>query len=477
MKNKFIKKPEFNKIIYYLIIISVFVIMYILNSKTILFFDDFSHRQFIDNSHGFFSNISYLLNSVYNFYFDWSGRIVSTLCLRFFLLLDKQIFNIINSLFYVNLGIIIYHLATNDKKPKPCLLLVIYFLMWFCLPAYRETALWLTGSVTYMWMTVIILAFFLPFKALYYGKNIFKSKIFGFVIMFVTGMLAGCAFENGSVTLLAGLAYMGLFMLRNKLKIPIWCYSGFAGSLIGSAILILSPGNFIRANSFNVSFSSRFLNILNIINTQQLFLLLITIIFLIVIILKYYKGKIQIKNPAFMLGVFFVLLSLFTTFSMIVSPYYPSRGSFGSNVILIIAVSVFYNFISENKLDINYTLTNNHFRSYIFKFFKIVAFILFIYSIIITYSQICQVYEGFRNRENYILEQKSKGYKNITVIPIPCFQNRRVLNDGVRLDENAFENKLICQYYGISSIKLTSPQRFSDSSKQRNIFYKLLEKI
>ena len=204
-----IKIPPKKQIVIYLL--SIFLMILLFNFLTPLLADDFGYSFGTD---GKIKNILDIVGYQVWHYFNWGGRTVAHFIAQLFLLLPKWIFSICNSAVYVLLVYLIYLHAKGDKEENPIMIPIIHLFLWFSLPVFGQTFLWLIGSCNYLWTSVIILAFLLPFR-----KNIDKkdSPIL-IVTMFLIGIIAGWTNENSAVGLIVSIALLIICYKTNKSK-------------------------------------------------------------------------------------------------------------------------------------------------------------------------------------------------------------------------------------------------------------------
>ena len=153
MKNKITKKQ-----ITIVMFSAIFIFMFVLNFLTPLIADDFSYSFGAD---GRIKNLYDIYNKQVDHYFTWGGRTVAHTVAQIFLLFPKIIFSIANTFAYVLLIYLIYRVARGKSEDKPILVIAINLLLWFVLPVFGQTCLWLIGSCNYLWTTDIILIFML----------------------------------------------------------------------------------------------------------------------------------------------------------------------------------------------------------------------------------------------------------------------------------------------------------------------------
>ncbi len=438
LTEKIKKTSNKNKI--FLILTIIFIFMLILNFITPLIADDYSYAMMRDNTP--IQNIYDIIINQIGHYFNWGGRTVAhTIAQIFLALLGKNIFNIFNSLVYVLLIYLIYKLAKPKDEDRPILLLVIHLFLWFVLPVFGQTCLWLIGSCNYLWTTLIILIFLNFYKNIDFKKNSIK-KIF---LMFILGLIAGWTNENTSFGLLV--ITLGILIStkisNKKEELPIWTISGFIGSLIGFLILILAPGNFLRNDEFANEYSIVATLIKRILDatkgiTEYLFPLLLIVIILITILL-YQKKKIKPIILLYLTG------SFFTIYSMALSPTFPERAWFGVIIFMIIPIiNLLYDILKLHKI-FNFILTD----------LCIIFSIIFVTTYIEAFQDILKLKITWDARIEYIEYQKDN---NILDIEVGGFYTENKYNPNYQLADlseksSDWPNADISDYFNITSLK------------------------
>lgn len=225
----------------------VFIGFFLLNCKMGYINDDYTYR-FIFNNWRLPSNpvrvssLKDIYTGMYNHYMIWGGRIPVHVAVQFFLMFDKIFFNVCNSLMVVLLGILIYFHANFNKRRNLFLFVFIFFLLWFFVPAANETMIFLTGSINYLWVSVFILLFLVPYRIQFVRAESLKHASILFILMIPLGFLAGWSNEpgGGAAWLLA--ASFLLYHLKTKARIPIWGVSGILSVTAGLLVLVFAPG-------------------------------------------------------------------------------------------------------------------------------------------------------------------------------------------------------------------------------------------
>ncbi|WP_415859773.1 DUF6056 family protein [Lactococcus laudensis] len=155
--------------------------------------------------------------------------------------IPKGLFNIINSVSYVLVGFLFNVLVSGKHAfKKPVRLALTFLLMWFFIPGLGSTVLWVSGAANYLWPSLVIILFFLPFRF-----DIAVSNNWISLGLLILGLLTGLTNEVGGSTAVL-LAF--LFMIFNYKRSPsehiLTQAAGVFGAGIGFCIqLTLSSGS------------------------------------------------------------------------------------------------------------------------------------------------------------------------------------------------------------------------------------------
>ena len=450
-----INNNETNSIIkvicFFLILLLTFGMMYVLNSNTHFTSDDFRYNFMYESfmpTDGVqrISSFSDIFKSMYNHYFMWGGRITAHTLVQFFLMFDKQFFNIINSIAFVGLALLIYFHSNNSKKLNIPLLLGIVLSLWFFIPQFGLTVLWVSGAGNYLWCTIIILLFLLPYRK--YIENIysFKDNTLNLVLMFIIGVFAGLTNENtGGAMILLTMLFIGYYKIKN-IKIPNWAISGFVSSCIGFGLLFFAPGNNARKEHLVNKTVDIVKNIGNVFGTSFTLMFGITILLLIVLaFLLITNNNIQLISKTITISFMYILSALAGIIVLIVSPQIPARTWFGPIIFIIIAIGNIYSNVYINSKSLNIILST----------FLVLFTIKFINSYSIAYKDIHKTYNSINTQISTINTEKENGNLDIEVKNIPspqseynAFRGSRYISD----DKESWLNKWMAKYYGVNSI-------------------------
>ena len=430
MKNKITKKQ-----ITIVIFSVIFIFMFVLNFLTPLIADDFSYSFGAD---GRIKNLYDIYNKQVDHYFTWGGRTVAHTIAQIFLLFPKIIFSIANTFAYVLLIYLIYRIARGKSEDKPILVIAINLLLWFVLPVFGQTCLWLIGSCNYLWTTDIILIFILK----YIENKPTKRKILSMILMFLLGIIAGWTNENTAVGAIFIVVASLFFMKKSKVKLEKWHISGAVGIVIGFILLIVAPGNYARNELFvdntsvivkwiyrAVNYSISFVDILKP-------LILFTII--LVTINIYYKKKIE-KNV-----IVYLIAAVLTVYSMLLSPTFPERAWFG--VIIYAIIADMYLLYNVDKLNKVYT--------YIIADVVLVFLTLYCGQYLNTALGIKELKSTWNSRINYIESEKANNNFNVKVERYVTLDkhNPNYKLEDIAADEGTWPNNDIAKFFGIQEI-------------------------
>ena len=373
-------------------------------------------------------------------YFNWGGRTVAHTLAQILLVFPKAVFNILNSFIYTALIYLIYlHGCFNkDNKNNSYMLLLIHFILWFIIPVFGQSFIWLVGSCNYLWTTVIILYFLWLYR-----RNTLSEKWYNLLFMFILGLLAGWTNENTSAGLIVILVFS---LIINKVETKKFELSktrlfGIIGTLAGFIIMICAPGNYIRSAEFKddtfiiIKIIKRTLDITN--NLGNIILPLLIVIIILISLKIYHKKKIEKETYTFILGGFAAI------YAMVLSPTFPERAWTGAIIFFVIAIVILvYDLDTINRL-----------YKFILVDFCIILSIIYVSQ----YMDLARNINYLRNTWNYrvdVINESDKDkifefYKYETYNP----RNPVYGLEDIGYDPNAWPNGSISKYYGIKGIK------------------------
>ena len=458
-----------------------FSFFYLLNSITPMSFGDDYVYSFIWEGHSLYEPLSEnavrisswqnLFASQVLHYFTWSGRIVNHTLAQFFLWTGKRVFNICNSLVSVLLIAEIYSCSQKGVvtvKTNAGKLCGIFMALWFFTPKFGDVFLWLDGACNYLWTTVLLIGFLLPYIRKYYLSYEDTSKDESFsLFMFFLGFTAGCTNENTICWILPILIFF-VFRLRKCGKAESWVYFGVAGLMVGYAFLMFSPGNMARLLAEKKGYSW-----LSWAGIRDNAALLFLILLYFQVFLWYFNlrslysiggkvmGNIELAKEVSLVKIM-CAVSFCMTFVMLFSPSFPPRSAFPGTILLIIAACILLRIQEEYFI----TLIRDSAK-------KLLLTVGGIYFIVTAATTFYGSYYNYNQINELISVVKSSDYAKKNVIEVnslhpiddmiykaSCFH---IMTVEMSDNENDWRNAAFARYYGIKGIRMI--KRESDNQK------------
>ena len=419
--------------------------------------DDYAYSFVWDGAHGGnFRNdvgdlqrvqsIGDVIVSQYSHWLTWGGRSVAHTLLQTFGMADKIFFDFANAFMYAALALIIYFLGTGklSLNPKSCLLIPIFFALWFCLPEFYQTTLWETGSLNYLWMAVFQFAFLLPFVLKFWNKDFKFNSAFAIPL----GLLAGWSNEAGASMILFITFWAIIYFWRQK-KLERWMLAGFIAALIGFAFMMLAPGNFSRMES-----DTEDVTLLEMLadNFSEGFLpvLLGDLILFLPIILYFLRGKKSVPTTQFILA--FTATGIFLPCLLMLSPYFPARAAFASPIFLTIAAVA-----SMQNISIHLP-----------KKFLYAVGIFWLATILYALSVDWSVYSQMKLRHNYIFAHRNEEFITVQPIILPpttekifwtwTLNHFAIFYNDLTPYTHINRNKTYAKYFGVKNLVVDEEQ-------------------
>jgi hypothetical protein len=266
-------------------------------------------------------------------------------------------------------------------------------------------------------------------------------------LYFVLCVLAGWTNENNSVALVVIFLCCVAWLLATKQKVPAWVWLGLLGSVIGCLLLLLSPGEATRlANAGGFGGLRTWIRRFVSISAHLLAYLGMELALIVLFFIAGLRKKRPIRG--LLLPGIFVLAGLASTYSMILSPAFPTRTWSGPVVFFTIALVALGHWVEPKP-------EKDH------RTFTVVIAVLVVLAIGLTYVRAVQdlneTRHAVRLRETYIAEELAAGHREITLSPIHgqtkwnCYQKYDDLND----DPTQWPNTAYAMYYGFDTVSKT----------------------
>ena len=403
-------------------------------------------------------NIFDVIVSMINHWKMCNGRIVAHGLLQTALISDlvfgKTFFNVLNSAVYVLLGILIYKHATYNKAKSGLLFVLIYVMMWFFLPQYGTTVLWASGAANYLWCTVIMMVYLLPYRMyMVNGENVFKDSWRNCLLMGVLGLFSGCTNENtGGALALMCIAFVVIFKIK-KIKIPKWSLSGIAAVIIGALILVIAPSNRrISSKTDLAGLLERGENILKI-SSELIFPICAVMIVLLIFVwatnINRYSNRSEdepnnTKDFEWLTPIVYIIGAVATIAVLVFAALQPPRAFFFGICLLITAAAYFFT-------EIRLSVLGRHVCAVIAVLLIIVNLVSY-YSV---YEKLSEIYEIIEAREEIFNTAVEKGEKaakvkiiTLTDFEYSCFDTVRDFST----DSNDWMNCWVAEYYGLEKV-------------------------
>lgn len=154
--------------------------------------------------------IQSIIESQIRHYEIWNGRFVAHSLVQFFMQFDKPIFDIFNSIAFIIIGMLALLVAKSISNIKEIgfAVLITFMMLWLIIPEFGSSVLWISGSMNYLWMSIIYTAFILV------SMREDRPRAFKLFLYLILSFLAGATNENSGpasaliVVMLAGYEYM-----------------------------------------------------------------------------------------------------------------------------------------------------------------------------------------------------------------------------------------------------------------------------
>ena len=427
--------------------IAAFVFLFLfqlsLNALSPLVADDYSYvDSYLTGER--IASVGDILRSMQVHYQAHGGRIVAHFFAQLFLWLGKPLFNVLNALVYLAYACLVYKHILGAKEHKLWLFILVNVVLWFFIPVFGHTVLFLTGAFNYLWATAVVLAFLLPYR-LFDEKPPFRASVPAAVLMLPAGFLAGFQSETASGAALLFVLLLSARALKTKRALPLWWITGAVGCAAGLIVMVAAPGNFQRLSGSGLNGASevfkRIFSLFLVYSGKYLlraFILSLGLSFMLLF------GRLNgISRESISLFLIYILVSLAANYVMLLSLTYPTRAQFTYVTFLVIAFGAFY-------VSLDYTANVR----YAIPALTAPVVLAFLAHAAFTVNDIGAVYVAVQAREESIAVQKAAG---VTDVAVPAIDPRTpycALDIGNFTGSADFwTNRLAARYYGVSSIR------------------------
>ncbi|PKM61579.1 MAG: hypothetical protein CVU99_02820 [Firmicutes bacterium HGW-Firmicutes-4] len=434
-----------NRLLFLVILAVTFIYMVLLNFKTPLIADDFVYT-FIFGTSMPVMNFGDIINSQIAYYTTWGGRVVAETLTQLFMFLGKDVFNIANSLCYLVFCLAVYFLAVG-RRIRFELLLLTTVLIWFFIPMFGQTVMWLTGSCNYLWCGTIILLAILPFRLYEEKQTKLLNSIWFALAMSPIFFISGITNENTAGAMILIMVMFSVVYFKRNLGIPAFAFTAIFFSVSGFLCMIFAPGNSLRVeNESAVAEVTMMVGSNPIITRLSYFAYnlyaLMPLVILAAIAFVLLKNE-KDRKALVKFGIFAVAATA-AMVVMLAPPKFPPRAMFGLAAFLIIAVV--YAFGQLN-------LTEERIRKFVIIPGSVVM-LFYIMSWGYVGIDAITVNKQYIARVQIIQEQKNEAQIQVSeIVPLSSHNGMYGLKD-VQLDPNHWVNRALADYFGVPNIIL-----------------------
>lgn len=348
---------------YYIPFMFLFIITFIISSRVGIFSgdDEVFTNSFVNNGGviGWFNNYTAL----------WSGRIVPHFILIVLLNMKLILWRLINSFMFSFMAIGIFLLITkfsDTSRSKTIVAWIICSLIFFIpVEILYPSAVWITGSVTYLWPMSCAFISIVPFKRILTGEE--NSKTF-IIIAFFSVIYASYS-EQSAAVMIAFDTILLFYALIKRLKVKWYNYVLYVLCIVNSIYSLTVIGNSVRSQAEMLKYYSDY-DMLSIIdkvflgirvcfnefyNSSSVFMLVLSV--LIVMTIKCEKNdytmRVMASIPLVYSALSFMDFKELFNFNNVNPLYVGGLKQYSSYVMAIMVIFIvlylFYNIFSEDE--------------------------------------------------------------------------------------------------------------------------------
>lgn len=411
--------------------------------------------------------LSELIKEEVSDYLTWSGRDVGHFILKLSFCVPKPVFNVVNSMVFVIMTVLIYMNIECKKKCDVFIYGLVVIMLWILGVSFDQTILWVSGACNYLWTGTIILGFITVYRSQIYKDDnsladsekipVRKTTIRNILLsfgMFILGLLAGWGNENtsgGAILLVIIFMTDARYICKKanrEFKYPIWSISGLIGALLGLLIMVTAPGNKVRGierladeeQSGFMAYLGRLLKLNDAVLRNYSIMIVMIVVLLTYLLLKGSKPY-DLRYILIYSGI-----CLITTYILILTAIPMDRALFGAGIFLMIACIQAICYIPKEDIYMN-----------VIKYSAVVLTIMwFIPYYISCGADLVRIMRELDERDRYVEEQKASGETDIIIPKLREEWNNKYTyiyhyND-VSEEEEGYGNSVYETYYDLDRV-------------------------
>lgn len=329
------------KRIFWMMIVAVLLTIWVYNFLTPYYTDDMFYAMEISGANSFWD----LVKQQYLEYMTKNCRAIGQFNIRLSLIQGKWLFNVVNSVMFVALVLLLYKSISNRKPYDVFLLLLSVLFVWRYSVKFGETNLWLCGSCNYLWGSVIIMGFLTWYRYLLKKMDELKHPIGVAIGCYFFGLVAGWCNENtsgGALLLVLFFTMAALWQKEDKKHIKPFVITGTLGVLSGLMAMVFCPGVRNRLGAIGGENFTGLPKILSriykiTVTVRELFGELIIIFVIVMIILVLQKKFCDWKSIVTNSSILFFVSAFATSYALVMIPPMTERAHYGAGIFLMAA--------------------------------------------------------------------------------------------------------------------------------------------
>lgn len=410
----------------------IFSVILILNILTPMWNDEYSFSFSILNENERISSIKDIIKSQIAFYQKFSGRVFLHAIIQFFCWVGKDFFNIINTIIFILLPLVITRFSTSNNLQFG---LIFATIIWFFAPVPGETIFWLSGSVNYLWPTLVLLIYIYLFTN---NRTIKVLMPLGFFVGALHEVIFVSVFIFSLIFIILEFIRIRKIDKKNLILITL--------NILGGIFLFIAPGNLKRKEiMYGIIESSQSIHFFKLYYLGFLYNILPLLVGLVLLwIIKMIKQKESTANNA-SLQISLVATSLLVPLSLFFSPEAAERTLFAPITLLLTALAVSISSFSE--------ITNKEFNLK-FQLISLLFTVGFLISSISELPKFISVFFENSNNTSKIQKGKRENKETIELEPIST-KSKYIFVFNPKLDTSYIVNKNISKYFEVNSVRLS----------------------